>query len=599
MTQASVNIAQQFKDGGVIPADLAGQSAVSKKYVDDQLAIRDTNIAAAASVAGAAQADINNHEQSTTAHPAQNISYNGEAQGANVKQALDGIDTRIDNLVLNSGNSNPEIVDARGGFTTLGGRLNASDNKLAIRRSTFLNVMDPPSALVAPKGDGTTDDTEALQAAINASAGNGVCYIPNLTFLTKTLIIPSNSHLIIDGTLKLVGGTNDQLILIPGGNSDIVIEGSGILDGNRAAQTANLIACVFGGSVDSENIIIEGLRVRNARTWGVNLIAKKSKLLKLIISSCSNMSFFGPGSEDVEINGCEVYGVSPDWGLGFYGGVTNGILTNCIAHDCAQVGLGVLADAAQNHPSYNIVISNCISYNNGYAGIGASGGGSDGVIIANNIVYGNNKDGSAPTTQGGGINIAGVNHVRIKGNMTFGNKNAGLILTDTVSNIDISENSFFNELSLGIWTTYATISHLNITNNSFDDNQETPTMNNCINFQITTTISDSTITGNYLGRVISGQDKIYKGTINIDRITNNVGYNPVGLLPAPTIPATDNYYTNNTGYKCDVYISGGTVTDVYIDGTPTGLNRGCFSLYPGQKIAIVYTAAPTWKWFGQ
>jgi lysophospholipase L1-like esterase len=132
VTQASQKIMQQYIDGGVIPAQLEGQAAVSKTYVDGQLAIRDTNISAAKNAANMAQASVDNHKTSPTAHPAQNITYSGEATGNNVKQALDGLDKRFDDLILAPGDSGPEVKDARGGYSVLGERLNASDAQLGI-----------------------------------------------------------------------------------------------------------------------------------------------------------------------------------------------------------------------------------------------------------------------------------------------------------------------------------------------------------------------------------------------------------------------------------------------------------------------------------
>ncbi|MEF2965031.1 metallophosphoesterase [Paenibacillus sp. M1] len=71
------------------------------------------------------------HKSSTTAHAAQNITYSGEAVGANVKAAIDYTNDRIDNLIITSGDSSPEVADARGGYPVLGDRLNAFDEQLA------------------------------------------------------------------------------------------------------------------------------------------------------------------------------------------------------------------------------------------------------------------------------------------------------------------------------------------------------------------------------------------------------------------------------------------------------------------------------------
>ncbi len=143
MTQASVNIAQQFQNGGVVPATLVGQDAASKTYVDEQLALRDTDIANAAGVASAAQDDINAHEASTVAHPAQNITYSGLVVGAaNVKQGLDNVYTRVNDIIAD-GDSSAEVVDARGGYPVLGDRLNASDAQLAdIKKQLFIFIGD-------------------------------------------------------------------------------------------------------------------------------------------------------------------------------------------------------------------------------------------------------------------------------------------------------------------------------------------------------------------------------------------------------------------------------------------------------------------------
>lgn len=81
-------------------------------------------------------------------------------------------------------------------------------------------------------------------------------------------------------------------------------------------------------------------------------------------------------------------------------------------------------------------------------------------------------------------------------------------------------------------------------------------------------------------------------------IYNNPGYNPVGNFTAPTLPATTTAYTNNYGYPCRVSVSGGTVTEITLDSIATGLTSGAFVIPIGGTIAITYSSAPTWKWWG-
>lgn len=89
-------------------------------------------------------------------------------------------------------------------------------------------------------GDGTTVDTTAIQATIDAV--NNIVLSENKTYISGALTIGSNKTLRIDGTLKLVAASAAGVSLISnsdqvGGNTDIKIIGTGVLDGNKANQT--------------------------------------------------------------------------------------------------------------------------------------------------------------------------------------------------------------------------------------------------------------------------------------------------------------------------------------------------------------------------
>lgn len=93
---------------------------------------------------------------------------------------------------------------------------------------------------------------------------------------------------------------------------------------------------------------------------------------------------------------------------------------------------------------------------------------------------------------------------------------------------------------------------------------------------------------------------INPGTGTGHRFSNNIGYNPVGHLTAqPAMPATTVAYTNTSNVDCTVYISGGTVNAIAIGGTATSLTSGMFRVAAGQTITLTYSAAPTWQWFGE
>lgn len=79
----------------------------------------------------------------------------------------------------------------------------------------------------------------------------------------------------------------------------------------------------------------------------------------------------------------------------------------------------------------------------------------------------------------------------------------------------------------------------------------------------------------------------------------NAGYNPVGhAVTQPAVPASTTAQTNTTGVDCMVYVTGGTVTAIAVGGTATGLIAGAFLVPAGSTITLTYSAAPTWQWFG-
>lgn len=66
--------------------------------------------------------------------------------------------------------------------------------------------------------------------------------------------------------------------------------------------------------------------------------------------------------------------------------------------------------------------------------------------------------------------------------------------------------------------------------------------------------------------------------------------NPV--MPASTVPVTNIY-----PFRVQIFINGGTVSDVGLNGVSTGGVRGVVVLNSGQTVSITYSAAPTWAWF--
>jgi len=81
-------------------------------------------------------------------------------------------------------------------------------------------------------------------------------------------------------------------------------------------------------------------------------------------------------------------------------------------------------------------------------------------------------------------------------------------------------------------------------------------------------------------------------------VSNVIGVNP-GLNPTPAFPNTGVNYVNNFSVSMRVFISGGSVSSISVNGTVTGLTSGMITVASGEDIAVAYTGSPSWVWFGE
>jgi hypothetical protein len=90
------------------------------------------------------------------------------------------------------------------------------------------------------------------------------------------------------------------------------------------------------------------------------------------------------------------------------------------------------------------------------------------------------------------------------------------------------------------------------------------------------------------------------GTTAECRIRNVAGYNPVGFITAPSVPASATAITNMTGVDVMVYIVGGTLTgNVEIGGHGVmQVTNTAYLLPAGVTIKLTYSSAPAWSWNG-
>ncbi|MGY1635499.1 hypothetical protein ACI78V_02455 [Geodermatophilus sp. SYSU D00742] len=67
-------------------------------------------------------------------------------------------------------------------------------------------------------------------------------------------------------------------------------------------------------------------------------------------------------------------------------------------------------------------------------------------------------------------------------------------------------------------------------------------------------------------------------------------------IPAPAVPASATALTNAFSSPVQVFVNGGIVSAIHLNGIATGITGGTFRVPPGGTISITYTAAPSWVW---
>ena len=140
-------------------------------------------------------------------------------------------------------------------------------------------------------GNGTTRDTAAIQAAINACAPGGFVWLHNGTFLSGTIFLKNNMTLYIDPTATLLGSptTNDYPILDPPANNsqqnncdmalvyaqsctNVTVDGGGTINGNgRNHFTSGVEATrpIAVWTVLCHQVSLQNMNIVDAAMWTV------------------------------------------------------------------------------------------------------------------------------------------------------------------------------------------------------------------------------------------------------------------------------------------------------------------------------------------
>jgi hypothetical protein len=361
-------------------------------------------------------------------------------------------------------------------------------------------------------GDGVTDDTTAMQAAVDAMAGVGAVFFPAGTYL-GFVDVPDDTVLYGEGEssiIKLPTGANRaaiQSLDTSGGNDNVQIFRLQV-DGNRAGQT-NLIA--HGINVDGacNNWFVTQCKITNTYGHGVQIrgggvpanstVADNIRVIDNYFYSCGNPSAGVSGRESIYINQGQFVQILGNFlddsgrqGIALEGSggasiatrrliISNNIVRNCLAggiDDEANNGgqLVITSNYVENCPGAGIRVTgnsgDCIVSDNNILNVGTGIDAESAVSILSRLTISNNV---IKTTTGKGINVVtpyctsvldnqlsnigavgidtngdDVTQVRISGNVITTVVSEGIVIRGYGQQLDVSYNSVFDAGTLAV-----------------------------------------------------------------------------------------------------------------------------------------------------
>jgi parallel beta-helix repeat protein len=419
-------------------------------------------------------------------------------------------ETSLNTVTFTSGLNAGDVVEFIYGLTIASGTLYATDIKYneggtgAVTRTLELRLQDCVSVKdFGALGDGTNDDTTAIQSALNSGAL--YVFVPQGTYkITSTLTIPTgvefygcdNSSVIsLANNASMISTTGSNIVVrnmkLNGnsstynnaGNNAIYVNWTSIAGSNLKISNvsiiniagAGIIALASSGTASTE-MWIENCNIENTGAHGIIIqdyisnvwiIGNKVKYTGLLVSDRPGITASRNGSnvtvaDNICIGspsalGVSVHGISIDtttnasvtgnnisgW-IGY--GIEIGLSTNCTVSantitNVKNAGIALSANQSTSQVNNNITISgNTITAPNG-PGIYSFITGGTGTLFNQNIsVVGNTVNGS---TTSSGIYMGLCNILSITGNSVYNNYLSGIYILDC-KNVLTSANTVVN-----------------------------------------------------------------------------------------------------------------------------------------------------------
>lgn len=479
---------------------------------------------------------------------------------------------------------------------------------IALIPSIYVNVKQYGAV-----GDGATDDTIAIQAAISAAqnAGSGAVFFPPGTYAISAPLTVTHTNMALIGTgnasiiQPLSGFSGSAYLSITGADRGMVRDlsfwGSNFTStSNPAGDGIQLHGC--------NDWVFMNLHFRSQNGYAIQIVGDNASdgTAFTLLSNCNARHCLA---------GYRVY--SPNTGTTIAGGI---LFANCQADAC-QGG-----DAYLIEDSRDVTMVGCQGYSNTNASIHIKGGQfvhidtcdlgggtpatacvliENGVLTPAKILLGHVLCQKGTS----GIEISSGNDIVIDHCMVYFNQTHGVLLDNSgnVANVKIDGCTFDSNNQNNAATIYD-LENLSASGNILVTGCQFKTTNGSGAGKTTAAI-DSTSTG-----VV--QNCQFLSTVPFSSNKPSViracpGYNPIGQVTAPAFPATTVAATNTTGVDVTAYIANGigAITVVQVAGAggsyvTTGYQIaasgwGSVRIPAGGSVKFTYASgAPTWAWFG-
>lgn len=347
-----------------------------------------------------------------------------------------------------------------------------------------------PVKVYGAVGDGSTDDTAEIQAAIDAAeaAGGGrVLLMPGKTHRISADLIIDSPNVTLDGA----GATINRDAQVSSGDNVIEVSASNVTINDLTIRCATAAAeingaygiLVFGSATD---VLISGVQVHTIAATGIVIAGAASRVN---VTDCyvhdtqaDGIRFAGTVTH-CAATGCHVASTGDD-GISIVGAIAEGVRPTGITIDGNTVedttdGRGITCVGGQS-----VVISNNVVRNVDLAGILVAHDGTFSTYGARNVVVDGNVVENANTDAGShaGIMVASgdstsdtqVRNVRVSNNIVFsgvGGIRATGSSADNILNLSINDNTIYDitgSLSTGAGIRTSGVKNLTVDNNRLD-----------------------------------------------------------------------------------------------------------------------------------